>query len=80
MQFDTNNMSSTIQVFHSTGATALKAVSKVVANDNSGLGEYHFGLLKLADANGKQAAGIDEGMIFAGTFMEDSTDGTVTLK
>jgi hypothetical protein len=46
-----DNVNSTIQVFHSTGATALTAVLEVVVNDNSGLGEHHFALLKAADAN-----------------------------
>lgn len=69
-----------MQVFHSTGQTPLAQVSEAVANDNKGNGEYHFALLKLADAQGQQAAGIDEGMAFAGIFMEDSADGTVTLQ
>lgn len=69
-----------MQVFHSTGQTPLAQVSETVANDNSGNGEYHFALLKLADAQGQQAANIDEGMSFAGIFMEDSADGTVTLQ
>lgn len=69
-----------MQVFHSTGQTPLAQVSEAVANDNTGNGEYHFALLKLADAQGQQAAGIDEGMAFAGIFMEDSADGTVTLQ
>jgi hypothetical protein len=69
-----------MQVFHSTGQDPLAQVSEVTANDNSGNGEYHFALLKLADAEGQQAAGIDEGISFAGIFMEDSADGTVTLQ
>ncbi|KAH8776758.1 hypothetical protein F5883DRAFT_627357 [Diaporthe sp. PMI_573] len=76
LDFDQNTM----QVFHSTGQTPLAQVSEAVANDNSGNGEYHFALLKLADAQGQQAANIDEGMAFAGIFMEDSADGTVTLQ
>lgn len=65
-----------MQVFHSTGATALAQVSEAVANDNSGLGEYHFALLKLGD----QQVGIDEGIVLSGIFMEDSTGGKVTLQ
>ncbi|KAK2597829.1 hypothetical protein N8I77_012590 [Diaporthe amygdali] len=76
LDFDQNTM----QVFHSTGQTPLAQVSEAVANDNSGNGEYHFALLKLADAQGQQAANIDEGLAFAGIFMEDSADGTVTLQ
>lgn len=76
LDFDQNTM----QVFHSTGQTPLEQVSEAVANDNSGNGEYHFAVLKLADAQGEQAANIDEGLFFAGIFMEDSADGTVTLQ
>lgn len=45
----------------------------------SGNGEYHFGLVKNAVA-GAQPAGIDEGMIFGGIFMEDSAGGEITLQ
>lgn len=69
-----------MQVFHSVGQTPLASVSEAVANDNSGGGEYHFALLKLADAEGVQTAGIAEGMTFSGIFMEDSTGGVVTLQ
>lgn len=51
-----------------------------VANDLSGLGEYHFALQKNPVGDAEQPTGIDEGIIFAGIFMEDSTDGTVTLQ
>lgn len=39
-----------MQVFHSVGQNPLVAATEAVANDNSGGGEYHFALLKLADA------------------------------
>lgn len=55
-------------------------VAKTQANDNSGGGEYHWSLLKLADKDKAQAAGINEGIIFSGIFFEDSSDGTVVLK
>lgn len=58
----------------------MEAVTEAVANDNSGGGEYHFALLKLADADGVQAEGIAEGIHFSGIFMEDSTGGVVSLQ
>lgn len=76
MDFDAN----TIQVFSSQGDAALEAVTaEPVANDLAGFGEYHFALQKNPVGDAAQPEGIDEGMIFAGIFMEDSTDGTITL-
>lgn len=68
-----------MQVFSSTGNDPLTAVTEAVANDLGGLGEYHFSLQKNPVGDAAQPAGIDEGMIFAGIFMEDSTNGQVTL-
>ncbi|KAK3323163.1 hypothetical protein B0T19DRAFT_485598 [Cercophora scortea] len=69
----------TTQVFFSTGTTPLKAVTQALANDVSGQGQFHFGVLKKptdggADItkSGFQEAGIDEGIIFGGIFQEDS--------
>ncbi|KAK0621826.1 hypothetical protein B0T17DRAFT_493998 [Bombardia bombarda] len=76
----------TTQVFFSTGAAPLKAVTQAVANDVSGQGQFHFGVLKKptdggADItkSGFQEAGIDEGVIFGGIFQEDSSDNCVSL-
>ncbi|CCF47733.1 hypothetical protein CH063_16005 [Colletotrichum higginsianum] len=71
---------STVQVFHSTGQAPLQQVTEPVANDLAGLGEYHFSLQKNAVGNAPQPAGIQEALFFGGIFMEDSTDGTVTLQ
>ncbi|KAK7957998.1 hypothetical protein PG988_012846 [Apiospora saccharicola] len=38
----------TTQVFYSTGVAALKEQTKALANDNSGQGQFHFGILKRA--------------------------------
>ncbi|KAK3688852.1 hypothetical protein B0T22DRAFT_162731 [Podospora appendiculata] len=69
----------TTQVFFSTGTAPLKAVTKALANDVSGQGQFHFGVLKKptdggADItkSGFQEAGIDEGVIYGGIFQEDS--------
>ncbi|TID06590.1 hypothetical protein CH35J_000080 [Colletotrichum higginsianum] len=76
MDFNAN----TVQVFHSTGQAPLQQVTEPVANDLAGLGEYHFSLQKNAVGNAPQPAGIQEALFFGGIFMEDSTDGTVTLQ
>ncbi|EJT78143.1 hypothetical protein GGTG_03245 [Gaeumannomyces tritici R3-111a-1] len=82
MDFNKN----TVQVLFSTGAQPLKAVTQPIANDLSGGGQYHFGMLKKglgggADIvrNGVQPAGINEGLIYGGIFMEDSSTGCVSL-
>lgn len=76
----------TTQVFFSAGDAALKAVTQALANDVSGQGQFHFGVLKKGIGggddivkNGVQEAGIDEGIIFGGIFEEDSSDGCVSL-
>ncbi|KAH8912966.1 hypothetical protein BR93DRAFT_942705 [Coniochaeta sp. PMI_546] len=75
----------TSQVFFSTGTTALKAVTQAIANDVSGQGQFHFGVLKKGIGgnnivkDGVQEAGIDEGIIFGGIFEEDSSTGCVSL-
>ncbi|TQN67539.1 hypothetical protein CSHISOI_07913, partial [Colletotrichum shisoi] len=75
MDFNAN----TVQVFHSTGQAPLQQVTEPVANDLGGLGEYHIALQKNAFGNAPQPTGIKEALFFAGIFMEDSTNGTVTL-
>ncbi|KAG8628490.1 hypothetical protein KVT40_004363 [Elsinoe batatas] len=74
------------KVYYSTGNSALVAKTGPVANDNSGNGEFHFGLLKKPTGGdpdvtkkGFQSSGIDERLSFAGVFQEDSTGGCVSL-
>lgn len=75
----------TSQVFFSAGTAPLKAVTQAIANDVSGQGQFHFGLLKKGIGgqnivkDGFQEAGIDEGIIFGGIFEEDSSAGCVSL-
>ncbi|KAB5540344.1 hypothetical protein GE09DRAFT_1245395 [Coniochaeta sp. 2T2.1] len=75
----------TTQVFFSAGNAPLKAVTQAVANDVSGQGQFHFGVLKKGIGgqnivkDGVQEAGIDEGVIFGGIFEEDSDAGCVSL-
>lgn len=76
----------TSQVFFSTGNSPLEAVTDALANDVSGQGQFHFGVLKKPTDggddivhNGFQEPGIDEGIIFGGIFQEDSSTGCVSL-
>ncbi|KAK2778630.1 hypothetical protein CKAH01_11704 [Colletotrichum kahawae] len=56
------------------------AVTEPVKNDMAGLGEYHFSLQKNPVGTAAQPTGIKEAIIFGGIFMEDSTNGQVTLQ
>ncbi|RDW80951.1 hypothetical protein BP5796_05649 [Coleophoma crateriformis] len=78
----------TTQVLYSTGNTALAPVTGAVANDISGRGQFHFGMLKkptgsnLKDITkeGFQPSNINEGIIYGGIFQEDSSTGCMTLQ
>lgn len=76
---------STTQVFYSTGSTPLAQVTEALPNDVSGQGQYHFGMLKKPvnggsdiTKSGEQPSGINEGIIYGGILLEDSTGGVVT--
>ncbi|RWA03468.1 hypothetical protein EKO27_g11636 [Xylaria grammica] len=76
----------TTQVFYSQGTDALVAQTEVLANDVSGQGQFHFGVLKKGlnggddiVKNGEQEEDIDEGIIFGGIFEEDSSAGCISL-
>ncbi|KAI1276438.1 hypothetical protein F5Y07DRAFT_408366 [Xylaria sp. FL0933] len=76
----------TTQVFYSQGTETLVAQTEALANDVSGQGQFHFGLLKKGlnggddiVKNGEQEQGIDEGIIFGGIFEEDSSAGCISL-
>lgn len=67
------------------GTAALEAVTDVVSADLSGMGQFQMGILKkptgtsdVANA-GYQEAPFEEGLIYGGLFVEDSTDGCVSL-
>lgn len=72
-----------LQVYYSTDYEEPVAQGGVVANDLSGNGEFHIGLLKkptgvnLTDITkqGFQESGIDEGIIFGGAFEEACNRG-----
>ncbi|KAI0195575.1 hypothetical protein EV127DRAFT_459033 [Xylaria flabelliformis] len=76
----------TTQVFYSQGADPLIAQTEALANDVSGQGQFHFGVLKKGlnggddiVKDGEQEPGIDEGVIFGGIFEEDSSAGCISL-
>ncbi|ORY60236.1 uncharacterized protein BCR38DRAFT_398434 [Pseudomassariella vexata] len=81
LDFDKN----TLQVYYSEGDAALAAVTNVLTNDNSGEGQYQFGILKKPTGtsdvvnSGYQEKGILEGQIYGGIFLEDSADGCISL-
>lgn len=78
----------TAAVAYSAGNAPLASVKTAAANDVSGRGQYHFGMLKKpvgggADItkSGFQEANINEGIIYGGIFLEDSSvAGCISLK
>jgi len=76
-----------ISIFYSKGLAPLERVVAPVFNNNSGGGQVHFGVFKLPTGplgidvvhTGFQESGINEGLIYGGIFIEDSSNGCVTL-
>jgi hypothetical protein len=81
---NTNIVSSTLQVLYSEDYEPLRPVTKIIHNDNSGGGQYQIGILKKPTEtdtvvfDGFQESGIDEGQIYGGIFIEDSSKGCVS--
>ncbi|GKT65631.1 hypothetical protein ColTof4_03607 [Colletotrichum tofieldiae] len=76
----------TTEVFYSQGNSALKSQGAPVANNIAGQGQYHFGILKKPvnggddiTKSGDQPSGINEGIVYAGIFQEDSSTGCISL-
>ncbi|RYO93943.1 hypothetical protein DL763_004217 [Monosporascus cannonballus] len=75
----------TLQVYYSIGDAPLEAVTPALSNNNAGQGQYQMGILKKPTGtddvvnSGFQETGLDEGQIYGGIFLEDSTDGCVSL-
>jgi hypothetical protein len=78
--------SNLLTVYYSKGYAPLKRVAGPSFNNNSGGGQFHTGVFKLPTGpvgidvahQGFQPAKIDEGLIFGGIFIEDSSNGCVT--
>ncbi|EJD07657.1 uncharacterized protein FOMMEDRAFT_150198 [Fomitiporia mediterranea MF3/22] len=73
-------------VYYSRDLDPLSVVN-TTTNDNSGQGQQQFGILKLPTGDsgidvvheGFQESGINEGLIYGGIFIENSSDGCVSL-
>jgi hypothetical protein len=77
----------TTQVFYSQASNQLAAVTGAIANNVTGQGQFHFGVLKKGIGGGSnivtdafQPSGINEGLFFDGIFEEDSSNGCISLK
>ncbi|KFA69030.1 hypothetical protein S40285_08453 [Stachybotrys chlorohalonatus IBT 40285] len=76
----------TTQIFYSQDQAQLQSVTDILANDLSGQGQYHIGLLKKPTGSdgditreGFQSSGINEAVLYGGIFLEDSADGCLSL-
>ncbi|KAH8172055.1 hypothetical protein LIA77_08823 [Sarocladium implicatum] len=82
LDFDEN----TIAAVYSTGSEPLTSALEATSNDNSGDGQYQFGLLKKPTGtddvvnSGYQSSNLDEGLIYGGIFVEDSSGGCISTK
>ncbi|KAJ4414755.1 hypothetical protein N0V82_007747 [Gnomoniopsis sp. IMI 355080] len=81
MDIDAN----TVQIYYSSGTDALEAATDAIDADLSGMGQYQIGILKkptgtsdVANA-GYQEAPFEEGLIYGGIFVEDSSNGCISL-
>ncbi|KAH7103701.1 hypothetical protein BKA62DRAFT_755916 [Auriculariales sp. MPI-PUGE-AT-0066] len=78
----------TITVYYSHGYDALTRVAGPTYNPNTGGGQFHLGVFKLPTGplgidvlhEGYQSLNLNEGLIYGGIFIEDSSEGCVTLK
>ena len=80
--------SNRIEVLYSKGDKQLKRKTGFIANDLTKLGQYHVGVLKKPTGpggidvtkQGFQSAGIHEGVVYGGVFLEDSANGCVSVQ
>jgi hypothetical protein len=76
---------STLRAYYSEGYGKLKPVTKALAQDNSGGGQYQIGILKKPTEtisvvnDGYQESKINEGQIYGGIFIEDSANSCISL-
>lgn len=74
-----------MQVFFSEGNEPLKAVTKVLPNNNAGGGALQIGMLKKPTEtktvanDGFQESNLNEGQILGGIFVENSANGCISL-
>lgn len=73
-------------MYYSKGLAPLRKVAGPTFNNNAGGGQFHTGVFKLPTGplgidvlhQGFQESNLNEGLIFGGIFIEDSSDGCVT--
>ncbi|TDZ29545.1 hypothetical protein C8035_v005011 [Colletotrichum spinosum] len=81
LDFDQN----TIQVWYSGGGAPLTKQGDGILADLAGGGQYQIGILKKPTGtsdvvnSGYQASNLDEGQVYGGIFIEDSTGGCVSI-
>lgn len=76
---------SLVKIYYSLGNAALEAVTDFVPAVLSGEGQFQLGMIKKPTGtddvvnSGFQESPLNEGQIYGGMFVEDSTDGCVSL-
>lgn len=76
---------SLVQIYYSLGNAALEAVTDFVPAVLSGEGQFQLGMIKKPTGtddvvnSGFQESPLNEGQIYGGIFVEDSTGGCVSL-
>lgn len=76
---------STLQVYYSKGDDPLKSVTNKVSNNNAGGGQFQIGMLKKPTGtsdvvnSGYQESNLNEGQMYGGIFIEDSSNGCISL-
>ena len=78
---------STIRVFYSAGDAPLQAVTEPLPNENAGGGQLQLGIAKkptetktvVYDGFQEPISMRGEGQIYGGIFVEDSSDGCVSV-
>lgn len=75
-----------LTVYYSSGYAPLERVAGPAFNNNTGGGQFHVGVFKEPTGplgidvlhEGYQEAPFEEGLIFGGVFIEDSSHGCIT--
>lgn len=76
---------SLVKMYYSLGNAALEAVTDFVPAVLSGEGQFQLGMIKKPTGtddvvnSGFQESPLNEGQIYGGVFVEDSTDGCISL-
>ncbi|KAF8494539.1 hypothetical protein JB92DRAFT_2995756 [Gautieria morchelliformis] len=79
--------SNLLTVYYSRDHDPLQRVAGPTFNNNSGGGQFHVGILKLPTGpegidvvhQGFQESNLNEGLVYGGVFIEDSSNGCITI-